>query len=164
MSDTEVTVKSPNEMEIGWQQNIARQIYYGLGQHVSIQRLIKWNNGLNEQQLMKSHGKVDLMGDVSWFLEQRYKWRNDIDGLSYHVSQQAFVEGMLDKHGLNKCTTNSSWKASTGFASIPDPIINTRNGLQVIKSIQLQSITRTFGRNKICSQISQYNIISQIVV
>jgi hypothetical protein len=115
---------------------------------------------------MKSHGKVDFMGDVSWFLEQRYKWHNNIDGLSCHVSQQAFVEGMLDKHRLNKCTNNSSWEASTGFvASIPDPIINARNGLQqVIKSIQLQSITRTFGRNKICSQISQYNIISQIVV
>ena len=58
---------------------------------------------LNEQQLMKSHGKVDFMGAVSWFLvEQRYEWHNDIDVLSCHVSQQAFVEGMLDKHKLNK--------------------------------------------------------------
>ena len=52
---------------------------------------------------MKSHGKVDFMGAVSWFLvEQRYEWHNDIDVLSCHVSQQAFVAGMLDKHRLNK--------------------------------------------------------------
>ena len=64
-----------------------------------------------EQQL-KSHVKVDFMGDVSWFLGQRYEWHNDVDGLSCHVSQQAFVEGMIDKHGLNDCTT-----AKTPFRS-----------------------------------------------
>ena len=58
-----------------------------------------------EQQL-KSHVKVDFMGDVSWFLGQRYEWNtDDLDGtVSCHVSQQAFVEGLLEKHGMTDCT------------------------------------------------------------
>ena len=44
------------------------------------------------------------MGNVSW--------HNEIDGLSCHVSQQAFVKGMINKHRLNEYTT-----AKTPFQS-----------------------------------------------
>ena len=52
---------------------------------------------------LKSHVKVDFMGDVSWFLGQRYDWCTDDDGrVSCHVSQQAMVEGMLQKFNLQQ--------------------------------------------------------------
>ena len=48
---------------------------------------------------LKSHLKVDFMGDVSWFLGQRYEWHNDEHGkVTCHISQQAMIEGMLKKH------------------------------------------------------------------
>ena len=49
---------------------------------------------------------MDFIGDVSWFLGQRYEWNTDnLDGnVSCHVSQQAFVEGLLEKHGMTDCT------------------------------------------------------------
>ena len=41
------------------------------------------------------------MGDASWFLGQRYKWHNDEHGkVSCHISQQAMIEGMLEKHNF----------------------------------------------------------------
>ena len=43
------------------------------------------------------------MGDVSWFLGQRYDWHTDANGrISCHVSQQAMVEGMLQKFNLQQ--------------------------------------------------------------
>ena len=48
---------------------------------------------------LKSHLKVDFMGDASWFLGQRYEWHNEEQGnVSCHISQQAMIEGMLEKH------------------------------------------------------------------
>ena len=50
---------------------------------------------------LKSHLKVDFMGDTSWFLCQRYKWHNDEnEKVSCHSSQQAMIEGMLEKHNF----------------------------------------------------------------
>ena len=50
---------------------------------------------------LKSHLKVDFMGDASWFLGQRYEWHNDENGkVSCHISQQAMIEGMLEKHNF----------------------------------------------------------------
>ena len=48
---------------------------------------------------LKSHVKVDFMGDVSWFLGQRYDWYTDPNGkVSVHISQQAMIEHMLEKN------------------------------------------------------------------
>lgn len=53
---------------------------------------------------LKSHISVNFMGDVSLFLGQRYDWHTDIDGtVSCHISQQAFIEGMLDKFNMKQC-------------------------------------------------------------
>lgn len=53
-----------------------------------------------EQQL-KSKVKVDFMGTVSWFLGQAYEWHRFDDGcVTSHISQQSFVNQMLEKHKL----------------------------------------------------------------
>ena len=58
-----------------------------------------------ENQL-KSHVKVDFMGDASWFLGQRYDWHIDPNGkVSCHISQQAFVKQMLEQFKLEHCKT-----------------------------------------------------------
>ena len=58
-----------------------------------------------ENQL-KSHVKVDFLGDASWFLGQRYDWQTDPNGnVSCHVSQQAFVKQMLEQFKLEHCKT-----------------------------------------------------------
>lgn len=56
------------------------------------------------EKSLKSHIKVDFMGDVSWFLGQQYDWHTDIDGtILCHISQQVFIEGMLDKFNMDQC-------------------------------------------------------------
>ena len=56
-----------------------------------------------EQQL-KSKVKVDFMGTVSWFLGQAYEWHRFDDGrVTCHISQQAFIDQMLEKHKLTDC-------------------------------------------------------------
>ena len=58
-----------------------------------------------ENQL-KSHVKVDFMGDASWFLRQRYDWHTYSDGkVSCHISQQAFVEKMSERFKLEHWKT-----------------------------------------------------------
>ena len=51
---------------------------------------------------LKSHLNVDFMGDAASFLRQRYDCYTDPnDGnVSCHISQQAMVEGMLERHNL----------------------------------------------------------------
>ena len=58
---------------------------------------------------LQSHIKVDFMGDVQWFLGQRYEWMRDQEGsISCHISQQAFVEGMLQKLKLQHLKTTET--------------------------------------------------------
>ena len=53
---------------------------------------------------LKSHVKVDFMGDASWFLGQRFDWHTDKSGrVSCHVSQQAMIESLLDKFNYEHC-------------------------------------------------------------
>lgn len=59
---------------------------------------------------LKSHVKVDFfMGDVNWFLGQRYDWFTDSNNkVSCHISQQAFIEGMLHKFNLTHISPAST--------------------------------------------------------
>ena len=44
------------------------------------------------------------MGDVSWFLGQRYDWHTAINStVSRHISQQAFIDGLLEKFNIDQC-------------------------------------------------------------
>ena len=56
---------------------------------------------------LKSHLKVEFMGDAAWFLGQRYDWYTDPNNglVSCHISQQAMIESMLERHQLEHCTT-----------------------------------------------------------
>ena len=55
---------------------------------------------------LKSHVKVDFMGDAFWFLGQRYDWHTDTNGkVSCHISQQAFVKQMLERFKLEHYKT-----------------------------------------------------------
>ena len=46
------------------------------------------------------------MGDILWFLGQKYDWQTDHNGkFSCHVSQQAFMEGLLHKFNLDHIVT-----------------------------------------------------------
>ena len=56
-----------------------------------------------EQQL-QSKVKVDFMGTVSWFLGQAYEWYTSKDGyVTCHISQEVFVEQLLEKSKLLEC-------------------------------------------------------------
>ena len=50
------------------------------------------------------------MGDAAWFLGQQYDWYNDPNNgnVSCNISQQAMIEGMLERHQLEHCTTQHS--------------------------------------------------------
>eukprot|EP00531_Pseudo-nitzschia_arenysensis_P008906 CAMPEP_0116127296 /NCGR_PEP_ID=MMETSP0329-20121206/6769_1 /TAXON_ID=697910 /ORGANISM="Pseudo-nitzschia arenysensis, Strain B593" /LENGTH=2217 /DNA_ID=CAMNT_0003621395 /DNA_START=65 /DNA_END=6718 /DNA_ORIENTATION=- len=49
--------------------------------------------------------KVDFMGPVSWFLGCNYDWHKLPDGrLTCHISQQAFVEQLLEKFDMSECS------------------------------------------------------------
>ena len=55
--------------------------------------LMKWR--------IESKRKVVIMGPLSWFLGCNYDWYRLPDGcLSCHISQQAYVEYLVDKFGL----------------------------------------------------------------
>ena len=62
------------------------------------------------ENTLKSHVKVDFMGDAAWFLGQRYDWYTDPNNglVSCHISQQAMIEGMLERHQLKQYTTARS--------------------------------------------------------
>ena len=50
------------------------------------------------------------MSDAAWFLGQQYDWYTDPNNglVSCHFSQQAMIEGMLEKYRLEHCTTAQS--------------------------------------------------------
>ena len=59
---------------------------------------------------LKSHLKVDFMGDAAWFLGQRYnRYTDPIDrNISCPISQQVMIKGMSERHHLEHCTTSRS--------------------------------------------------------
>ena len=56
---------------------------------------------------LRSHLKVEFMGDSAWFLGQQYDWHTDPNNghVSCHISQQAMIEGILVRHQLEDCNT-----------------------------------------------------------
>ena len=59
---------------------------------------------------LKSHQKVEFMGDDTWLLGQRYNQYTDLNNglIPCHISQQAMIKGMLERHELENCTTGQS--------------------------------------------------------
>ena len=55
---------------------------------------------------LKSHVKINFMGDASRFIGQHYDWYTDPEGkVLCHISQQAFVEQILECFKLEHCKT-----------------------------------------------------------
>jgi hypothetical protein len=53
---------------------------------------------------MKKLFTVDFMGPVSYFLGCRYDWIKQEDGsLSVHISQEGFVDAILERFGMTNC-------------------------------------------------------------
>ena len=73
-----------------------------------------------EQQL-ESQVKVDFMGAVSWFLGCSYEWHYLKDGrLTCHISQQAYVEQLLDRFDMTECVpSNRLYKQGFPIDRIP---------------------------------------------
>ena len=59
---------------------------------------------------LKSYLKVEFIGDAAWFLGQRYDWYTgkNYGHVSCHISQQTMIEGILERHQLEHCTTARS--------------------------------------------------------
>jgi hypothetical protein len=56
---------------------------------------------------------VDFMGVVNYFLGCRYDWITQPDGsLSVHISQEGFVDAVLERFGMSDC-----WPAHTPYRS-----------------------------------------------
>ena len=53
---------------------------------------------------LSSRLKVDFMGPVLWFLGCCYEWSRDEEGnLSVHISQEVYVNQLLDRFGMTDC-------------------------------------------------------------
>ena len=128
-----------------------------------------------EQQL-ESQVKVDFMGAVSWFLGCSYEWHYLKDGrLTCHISQQAYVEQLLDRFDMTECVpSNRLYKQGFPIDRIPqtgppsdkkEEFIKEYQSLmggltclagnqhapihkrcdQTAQSVQLQTLSRTYG-------------------
>ena len=52
--------------------------------------------------------KVDFMGTVSWFLRIFFEWTVTPSCISAHLSQEGFMNELLDRHHLLDCNTSLS--------------------------------------------------------
>ena len=91
------------------------------------------------EEELKKRFTVDFMGPISFFLGCRYDWIDQADGtLSVHISQEGYVDAVLDKFGMTDCKT-----ASTPFRSgLPidriehDASLSTERRLEIQKELQ----------------------------
>jgi len=79
---------------------------------------------------------VEFMGPVSYFLGCRYVWTRHPDGeLSVHISQEGFIDAILDKFGMTHCKS-----AHTPFRSgLPIDRIPQDDNLQPDQRASIQS-------------------------
>lgn len=89
------------------------------------------------EQNLKSHVKVNFMGEVDWFLGKRYKWEQK-DGKVYcHVSQEAFVEALVEKHGMSECKlARTPYRLGCVVDCIPDDGVPLDKKAPLIKAYQ----------------------------
>ena len=141
---------------------------------------------------LKSHMEVGFMEHVQWFLGQRYEWSSDNNGkLSCHISQQAFIKGIPQKHNLQQLFSAklpylsgfkidriqmdgmdaaSKLKETQRYQSIAGCLnwltINTRPDnntaySHLIESIQCEFIRGSLQGCKICSKILERYCLAQ---
>ena len=80
-----------------------------LGMHADDFVCFSESNKVEEwfEQIPGSKLTVDFMGTVLWFLGCQHDWHRLEDGrLTCHISQQAFVEQLCEKHGMSESTVS----------------------------------------------------------
>ena len=79
------------------------------------------------------------MGDAAWFFGQRYDWYTDPNNrlVSCHISQRTMIEGMLEKHQLEHCTTaQSPYRSSISIDIIDHDGIDPQLKQRIVKEYQ----------------------------
>ena len=82
--------------------------------------------------------RVDFMGAVSWFLGCSYEWHHTKDGrLVCHISQQAYVEHLLDKFEMTDCVPSRRlFQSGLPIDSINRSNVPTRDYAEFVKRYQ----------------------------
>ena len=82
--------------------------------------------------------RVDFMGAVSWFLGCSYEWTYLTNGkLSCHISQQAYVDGLVDKFGLEISNpTQTPYRSGLAIDRIPRDDIKPDDKLPLVRKYQ----------------------------
>jgi hypothetical protein len=71
---------------------------------------------------LKTHCKVDFMGEVSWFLGCKYEWENLPNGaLTVSITQTAKAEEIIQDHGMEDCNpVKSPYRTGINIDRIPN--------------------------------------------
>lgn len=83
--------------------------------------------------------KADFIGAVSWFLGRHYDWHRLDDGrLTCHISQQAFVEGLLEIFGgMEDCIpSNRIYKQELSIDRVNRDNVPLHNEKEFLQSYQ----------------------------
>ena len=102
------------------------------------------------------------MGDVQWFLGQRYDWSKMDGKLSCHVSQQAFVEGMLQNFNMSHIVpADTPYRSGLKIDRIeedPSPEKKFLTRYQsIVGCLNWLSINTRPNISTACSLLSQFN-------
>ena len=116
---------------------------------------------------LKSHLKVEFMGDTVWFLGQRYDWHTDPNNeyVLCHISQQEMIKGMLERHQLEHRTTiRSPYRSGISIDRIDHDGIDPQLKQRLVKEYQSLigglnwlSINTQPNINTAYSLLSQFN-------
>ena len=90
------------------------------------------------EQTLGAQLRVDFMGAVSWFLGCSYEWHFLPNGkLSCHISQQAYVEGLLEKFDMEDCNpAKTPYRSGLPIDRIPRDDILPDNKKAFVKEYQ----------------------------
>ena len=79
------------------------------------------------------------MGDATWFFGERYNWYTDPTNrpVSYHISQQVIIKGMLERQQLKYCTTaQSPYQSGISIDRIDHDGVNPQLKQRLVKEYQ----------------------------
>jgi hypothetical protein len=90
---------------------------------------------------MNTRFKVDFMGDVNYFLGCRYDWIDEADGsLSVHISQEGFVDALLERYDMSDCRPASTpYRSGLPIDRVPRDANLTPHQREELRT-QMQSI------------------------
>ena len=102
-----------------------------------------------EEEFEKRFGSlatVDFMGPVSFFLRIKFQWRCRNNHIECHMSQRAFIEALLQQHGLHpvrSTTKNTPYRTGSLVDTVQIPPSLTPTQHFKLQSL-LQSLVGSF--------------------